>query len=342
MAPRRRRVAVVTSEPLGEMMAGPAIRAWNLAVALAAEQEVRLVTTETCDLADDRVAPATAGADGLHDLERWCDVLVFQGGLLRVHPFLSETPKVVVADMYDPFHLENFEGTRGQPDRQRHATIAHLTSVINDQLLRADFFLCASERQRDFWLGHLAALGRLNPATYDHDPTFRSLIDVVPFGLPDAPPAAPAQPVLRGVVPGIEAGDQVILSAGGVYDWFDPLTLVRAVDQLRGRLPRARLYFLGLKHPNPHIPTMGMAGALRALAGELGLTGHHVFFNDGWVPYDQRAGFLLEADVGVSTHLDHIEAAFSFRTRVLDYFWAGLPVVLTQGDTLAGLVEAEG
>jgi hypothetical protein len=44
----------------------------------------------------------------------------------------------------------------------------------------------------------------------------------------------------------------------------------------------------------------------------------------------------------VSTHLDHVETAFSFRTRVLDYLWAGLPVVATQGDALAGVIEAKG
>ena len=34
---------------------------------------------------------------------------------------------------------------------------------------------------------------------------------------------------LRGVVPGIGPDDDMLVWAGGVYDWFDPLTLVRAV-----------------------------------------------------------------------------------------------------------------
>ena len=67
-----------------------------------------------------------------------------------------------------------------------------------------------------------------------------------------------------------------------------------------------------------------------------------MFFNEGWVEYDQRQNYLLEADIGVSTHLDHVETAFSFRTRVLDYLWAALPVVATAGDSLSGLVEARG
>ena len=64
-----------------------------------------------------------------------------------------------------------------------------------------------------------------------------------------------------------------------------------------------------------------------------------MFFNDGWVDYDDRQNYLLDADVGVSTHLDHVETAFSFRTRILDYLWASLPVVATAGDSFAELIE---
>jgi hypothetical protein len=87
---------------------------------------------------------------------------------------------------------------------------------------------------------------------------------------------------------------------------------------------------------------MRMAVAARELAGSLGVLGSHVVFNDGWVPYDERADWLLDADAGVSTHLDHVETAISFRTRLLDYLWAGLPIVCTAGDSLAALVEQEG
>jgi hypothetical protein len=67
-----------------------------------------------------------------------------------------------------------------------------------------------------------------------------------------------------------------------------------------------------------------------------------VFFNDGWVEYEDRQNYLLEADVGVSTHLRHVETGFSFRTRVLDYLWASLPVVATEGDSFAALIDREG
>ena len=40
----------------------------------------------------------------------------------------------------------------------------------------------------------------------------------------------------------------------------------------------------------------------------------------------------------VSAHFDDIETRFAFRTRLLDYFWAGLPIVTTDGDVLGDLV----
>jgi glycosyltransferase involved in cell wall biosynthesis len=208
-------------------------------------------------------------------------------------------------------------------------------------LLRGDFFTCASQRQRDFWLGSLSALGRVNPYNYDADPLLEKLVSVVPYGMPSQPPRQQSH-ALRGTLPGIGPDDKVVLWGGGVYNWLDPISLLRAVDRLRHRVPELRLVFLGLRHPNPAVPEMPVATELQALSAQLGLTGKHVFFNPGWAPYERRADYLLDADVAVSTHLDHLETRYSFRSRVLDYLWAGLPMVLTGGDVLADEVAAAG
>jgi hypothetical protein len=62
----------------------------------------------------------------------------------------------------------------------------------------------------------------------------------------------------------------------------------------------------------------------------------------GWVPYERRQDFLLESEIGVTMHFEHVETAFSFRTRVLDYIWAGLPVVGTEGDEFARWIVERG
>jgi glycosyltransferase involved in cell wall biosynthesis len=58
------------------------------------------------------------------------------------------------------------------------------------------------------------------------------------------------------------------------------------------------------------------------------------------VPYRERHNYLLTADLGVSAHFDTVESTFAYRTRLLDYVWAGLPIVTTRGDPLARLVTA--
>jgi hypothetical protein len=57
------------------------------------------------------------------------------------------------------------------------------------------------------------------------------------------------------------------------------------------------------------------------------------------VPYDLRESYLLESDVAVTVARDLAETRLAFRTRVLDYLWAGLPSVTTEGDVLSDLVR---
>jgi hypothetical protein len=96
-----------------------------------------------------------------------------------------------------------------------------------------------------------------------------------------------------------------------------------------------------MRHPNPEVAEMDIGARTVRLADSLGLTGKHVFFNEHWVPYEERQNWLLDADCGVTTHFEHVETTFSFRTRVLDYLWAGLPIVTTDGDAFADLVREE-
>ena len=335
---KQRNVLVVTADSLAPRMAGPAIRAFEMAKALSAVAHVKLASTVHASLTHPDFEIFDASVIGLRESERWADVIVFQGHLLSTHKWLRESGKIIVADIYDPMHLEQLEQERGRPWDDRIALGLDVVSVLNDQILRADFMVCASEKQRDFWLGQLAGMGRINAATYDQDASLRQLLDVVPFGL-DATPPVQQHHSIKGAIAGISPDDKVILWGGGIYNWFDPLTLIYAVAALVKKRPNVRLFFLGVKHPNPNVPTMQMSVDAQKLASKLGLIDSVVFFNEGWVPYEERANFILDADVGVSTHLDHLETAFSFRTRILDYLWASLPIVSTAGDTFAEIIE---
>ncbi|WP_221620819.1 glycosyltransferase family 4 protein [Actinomyces bowdenii] len=333
------RILVVTLDTLGERMAGPAIRAWEISARLAAEgHRVRLVTFADCQRRSDSFLVARTSVETFRREVASADVVIIQGYIAATFPWLREAEQRIVIDLYDPFHLESLEVEKYQPLEDRDAALARALAELGAQVSRGDFFICASDKQRDLWLGHLAAAGRINPVTYDADPSLRSLIDVVPFGTSDEAPAQTRHPI-KGTIPGIGPDDPVVIWGGGVYNWFDPLSVVRAIDMVRAEVPNVRLFFLGMKHPNPDVPEMDMALRTRQEADRLGLTGTTVFFHEDWVVYEDRINYLMDADIGISTHFDHIETAFSFRTRILDYLWAGLPIVCSAGDSFGALVE---
>ncbi|KFF57957.1 glycosyl transferase, partial [Cryobacterium sp. MLB-32] len=232
-----------------------AIRAWNIAKTLSEEHDVRLLSMTKAVALDEVVEVGVIShhrPNSVVEHEEWADVIIVQGHALALFPSLETSRKILVVDVYDPLHLEQLEQGKGQSLKVWNKQVTEATDALNHQLLLGDFFLCASERQRHFWLGQLSALGRVNPYTYSRDNDLDSLIAEAPFGIPSEDPVH-QRPSLRGVVPGINEGDKVIIWGGGIYNWFDPDTLIRAVAQLTAAHPNIRLFFMGVKHPNPAV-----------------------------------------------------------------------------------------
>jgi GT2 family glycosyltransferase/glycosyltransferase involved in cell wall biosynthesis len=342
--PACRRLLIIGHDTLSEKMAGPAVRYWELARVLSRHFQVTLAAPGEPNVShpdfrvvgyrranDESIAPFVAEAD----------VILTPAYLLHELPSLRASNKPLILDIYDPFVLEIMAAYSTFPMAEQQQIHSSYLAVLNQQLLRGDFFICASERQRYYWLGMLAALNRINPATYDQDKSVRKLIGVVPFGLPSTPPQH-TRAVLKGVHPGIRPDDKVILWAGGIWPWFDPLTLIRAVAEIAKQRQDVKLFFMGKGHFDPKVvPTAEMADRAMRLSRELGVLDKFVFFGD-WSLYEDRQNYLLEANIGASLHYDHIETRYAFRTRLLDYFWSGLPILCTRGDSLAAVVEKSG
>ena len=339
----RQRVLIISHDLVSARMAGPGIRYWELARALAQACDVTLAAPGEVPPANGvrTVAYQPGAAETIRALAAQADVIMAYGYLLYEYPFLAEVGVPLVLDLYIPGPTEALPLNAWRPlewqEAQQQADLALLGRIA----AAGDFFLCASERQRDFWLGFLAATGRLAPAIFAQDPGFRSLIDVVPFGLPPEPPTRTG-PLYKGSRPEIAPDDRLLIWGGGVWDWLDPLTLIWALSRVVALRPNVRCVFPGGQHPwSERVPAMSMLQRAQDLSLELGLTDRFVFWGD-WVPYARRADYLLEADIGISLHLDSVETRFAFRTRILDYIWAGLPMVVSEGDVLAEVVAAHG
>jgi glycosyltransferase involved in cell wall biosynthesis len=321
-------------------MAGPAIRTLELARSLAADSRVGPVTVASLAAVEitDPAVRLVAAADGeaLDLLTSDVGSVVVQGDVLGLRPELAFSDLPIVVDAYDPFHLEQLERTRGLPEAARRAIVRDCITSLNRQLSRADFVLCASSRQRALWLGHLAALGRVNSLTYDRSRELSDLIAVVPFGTPQRRPEQGDRSRVTATFPAITDQDVLVVWGGGIYEWLDAESLVRAVAAAGEEVPGLKLLFLGTRHPVPGVESAGAAA--RAAAVECGVLDRSVFFHEGWLPYEDRDRWLGAADIAATTHLNHLETEFAYRTRVLDYFWCGLPVVSSSGDELADVV----
>lgn len=340
-------VALIPNDTVGERMAGPGIRYWEFARVLGQHFPVRLIVPPLVPM---EAEPGTKGfpaslhvcrrARDLRALVQDCDVIVTRGAVLTAYPFLAELGKPLVVDLYSPILLEGIQRETGADLLQKLSSCENDLEALQFQLRAGDFFICADERQRDYWLGMLSALGRVNPYNHCQDPTLRRLIDLVPFGLPEKPPQH-THAVLKGVYKTIAADDKVILWGGGIWNWLDAPTLIKAMPLVLRQRDDAKLFFMGVKRPHPDLVRVEAVEQAMALSKDLGLFEKYVFFND-WVPYEERQNYLLEADIGVSLHRDHIETRFAFRTRLLDYVWAGLPVLATGGDALSETLAAQG
>jgi glycosyltransferase involved in cell wall biosynthesis len=333
-------VLIVNHEPLTDRMSGPSIRNWELATILAQYHTTTLTAPGPPRRTSDRFAVVPYDQQTLPALVNRHDIVLAIGYLVGVQPSLWMARHLIV-DLYDPTLLEALHQNSDSSLAQRNAIVTDVARALTRAIQVGDIFICASERQRDFWTGWMGAAGRINPQIHAADPSLTKLLRVVPFGLPSDPPRATRQ-VLRGVVPGIGLQDFVVLWGGGMWNWFDPICLIKAAAQVRSRLPELRVVFPSMRSPSPLVPEMSIAQRAIDLANELGLTGSTVFFDTGWVPYEERASLLLEANVGISLHQCDVETRYSFRTRVLDYLWAGLPVITTEGDSMADLVREAG
>lgn len=248
----------------------------------------------------------------------------------------------LVFDLYNALPVETvgsevISGFTGMADKDRE--FRELLSYFRFCSTAGSYFVASNERQRDFWLGFIMSSGGLLPSTLEGRP-LGDIIGLAPFGMENHEPVQHGHG-LRGRH-GITDNDIVAIWAGGIWDWFDAETPIRAVARLAEEDPRFKLVFYGTVHPNSVIGRPPSVERAMAVAERLGVLGTSVIFLDEWVPAAERADYLLDADLAVSAHQDSLETRYAFRTRILDHFWAVLPSVVSQGDWFAEYIDREG
>ncbi|HUP64254.1 MAG TPA: hypothetical protein VM557_03130, partial [Thermoanaerobaculia bacterium] len=225
------RIALLCPEPLGHgQPAGVGIRFIEMArVLIGAGHDVDVMSPDGGSPSGGRGVPLSPRAIG--EVTAASDAVVAQGHV--VNDFITfGADRPLVVDLYDPFIVENFHYWKERGSR----VFEHDHETLFRSLRRGDFFLCASESQRLFYLGALLGAGRIEPDTFHDDPTLRGLIRIAPFGVPP-PRRAPSTKVRSPH-----------LFFGGIYDWYDPFLAIDAVAAARRRREDLTLTFT--YHPN--------------------------------------------------------------------------------------------
>ena len=308
-AETRAKVVVRTPDVVGKRMAGPGIRAWQIARALSRHFSTSLVGRPEGQLPDAFPIIAT-GSDAERDVLRDADVLIGQParGFRR-----RRREQRVIYDLFDPLVLELRELYGSSPSMRQRVHLFTEWSRLTYALRNGDALMIAAPQQRDFY-GSL----RSSDAPWVE----------VPFGIDPVETRVCAKPQ-----------DAVVVWGGGLWEWLDPATAVDAVLRLNQRGIRARLLFLGRGRPNPTVFDRRRENRFEAL---LDRGGPFVSCNDEWVPYDQRLAWLRAGKVAIMLHRPTPEADFAIRTRLFDAIAAAVPVVATERGFAAQLVEEEG
>ena len=325
------------------------IRAWRITESLRGEFDVTLAAPEPDFRPSEgplRLISHTLGWSTTPDLveaarfARDYDVVIFHDLREQTLEALSAGNAVLMLDGHAPLLLEGAARAAHDDSPESAGRLRALSAYRRANVMRADYIIHSSDRQRDYYLGLWAGLGQLTAEQPNLD---RFLIPAAPA----IPPGQSADALSRtderaGERPirGRLARDQdfVLLWFGAVYPWYDLENVLRAVALLRTRISNLRLVVKGGLDPACRLDAAPLERCKR-LTADLDLDAM-VVFEDQWCRLEERAAWYADADLAVVFGRNRLETRFASRTRVLDMAGHGLRV-LTDHEDAAGRLLAD-
>ena len=306
------KIVVLTDDRVGPVMAGSALRAWELArVLLAAGHDVVVAA------ASGSRHPEGHGPTVVEEAPwGWAEALVSPPWCLPPRAFLGN--HLLVIDGITPLLAELSASPRSAIVRRRRRTAAARLPLV---AARADAVLVAGDAQTAWWSEFLAARPDV-PVLH------------VPFGIAETDP-----PTESCAINGVPDDWSVVLWWGGVWPWLDLETLLAA----RSRLGPARVSVVVPTAARPTDDRAPMSAAeLGAAAARHGLRTPEVVSLETWIPYAERHCILNRSSLLAVLHHPGEETDLSFRTRALDGVWACVPLLLSEGGVVAEIARHEG
>ena len=236
----------------------------------------------------------------------------------------------LILDGYVPIHIEMSARNSDNLDREYDA-FNFENKIWTKALRRGDILLCANEAQKKFYTGVMAQVGRINPITYGDE----DLIQIVPYGIYREKAVAKNDPVSK-LVKNKKAFK--LLWFGGIYPWFDLTNLLEAVKNANKTTPIG-LIMVGVKNPfNQHPDFIKRYEEVMDYIKNNNMD--EIVHITDWVKFEDRAEWYLGSDAVVLINNIGMENTLAWRTRLVDYVWADLPIVTNGGDPMSDILEA--
>ncbi len=323
---------------------GGGLRCWGLAKGLKAnDPDLDITVAYSDEYKKDKFTDnfeginiATWHLTEIEALVREFDTIIISycmGGLsVKVAESVKPNQQLIL-DCYVPIYVEVSARNSDDIDREYHAFTDDVYRW-GEVLKRGDLFLCASEAQKRYYMGVLSGLGRINPVTYGQE-----LIKIVPYGIYKDEPKVSEKPITK--LMGKDGGKyKKILWFGGIYPWFNLSNLIDAIEAANEEIP-TKLVIVGAKNPfNTHPDFVKAYEELVDYIEADASRKNHVVMQD-WIKYNDRADWYLDSDLVVVINKIGDENELAWRTRVVDYVWADLPIITNGGDPLGETLLAK-
>ena len=311
------RVLVVSGDVLplpGYPTSGAGLRAWGLGQGLKAHGfEVTYAMPAVAWRPDISLPPLD------HELLLWQpEPDQMQRMIRRANPeavLFCHWPSMVIRDRLDVPTVIDFHGPHLlERAFQKEGEVNSNALAKIRALLMADYFICAGERQKAYFLAWLLASGI--------DVT-EPCIDAVPVCLS---PELPAR---------LPPADPITLVYGGVYlPWQDPTLGLTVAAEVLARRKKGILLILGGRHPTYPI---AVPAIFQKLEKELKSHPHVRYL--GMRPHRELIEIYRGATAAMDLMAHNYERELAFTTRTVEYMWCGLPVIYNDYAELSPLIS---
>lgn len=329
----KKKILLISNLPITDKNAGPAIRYINITKVLSKNYECCLFSHKCSNEQKKKYSFLQDGNIFKYIKElKNTDIVINQPSRFR-YLFLARLfKKKIIIDLYDPTDVENLEMYKQINGVKSKLVRMYSKLRLVYALKLGDYFVCANEIQKDYWIGYLQAVGRITMNEYNKNNKLDHIIGYLPYGIEESVNEIKNNPILN-ISKEIKKQDKIIIWAGGIWNWFDSQNLIYAMKNIYSKRNDIKLLFLGIPtNYSKEDPKFKNLSQTIELSKELDVYNKNVFFNNEWVDYEKRNEYLANSYIGISLHYDNLETRYSFRTRILDYLWMDLPFVASKND----------